>query len=64
MMTRTVNLLSLLNLCVMTGNAIYPMCSYATSNEIKLYVVSDQAKSYVVTQTSNETSYLQEVSSR
>ena len=35
------------------------MCSYVASNEIKLYVLSDQAKSYAVTQTSSEKSFLQ-----
>ena len=42
--------------------SIYPL--YVTKEAYKLYAVSNQAKSYGITQTSNETRYLQEVSSR
>ena len=41
--------------------SIYPVHSYVASNKIKLYAANDQAKLYVVTQTSNETIYLQEI---
>ena len=45
---------------------IYQIYSYVASevsNEIKLYAVSDQVKSYVVSATSSDTIYLQEMSS-